>query len=75
MVLTPSKDSDADKMAVAGSPLVAPGTSSGGDRAGFKSPLWDLKEESRLERMMSDHKSGRASLMGSALNSETSLST
>lgn len=51
-LLTPPKMSDADKMA-AMSPVVAPGTPSGGGggAGSFKSPLWDLKkEESRLSR-------------------------
>ena len=55
----PPKASDADKMAAASSPLVAPATPTGG---GYKSPLWDLKKE---ESRMSGRKSGRASLMGS----------
>lgn len=66
-LLTPPKMSDADKMA-AMSPVVAPGTPSGGGggAGSFKSPLWDLKkEESRLSRLASGHKSGRSSLMGS----------
>jgi hypothetical protein len=59
----PPKPSDADKMLIASSPLVAPATPSGG---GYKSPHWDLKkEESRLSKMMSGRKSGRSSLMGS----------
>jgi phototropin len=52
---------------VMASPLVAPGTPSGG--ASLKSPLWDVKkEDSRLSRKSSR----RSSLMGSVPNSDTS---
>uniref|UniRef100_A0A0E0KNU8 non-specific serine/threonine protein kinase n=2 Tax=Oryza punctata TaxID=4537 RepID=A0A0E0KNU8_ORYPU len=78
---TPPKMSDADKMA-AMSPLVAPGTPSGGGGGGgggggagsFKSPLWDLKkEESRLSRLASGRKSGRSSLMGFKIGKRSSV--
>ncbi|KAM0856171.1 hypothetical protein ACQ4PT_049292 [Festuca glaucescens] len=67
----PPKASDADKMLVASSPLVAPATPSGG---GYKSPHWDLKkEESRLSKMMSGRKSGRSSLMGFKVGKRSSV--
>ncbi|XP_047071084.1 phototropin-2-like [Lolium rigidum] len=67
----PPKPSDADKMLIASSPLVAPATPSGG---GYKSPHWDLKkEESRLSKMMSGRKSGRSSLMGFKVGKRSSV--
>ncbi|KAK1682518.1 hypothetical protein QYE76_043366 [Lolium multiflorum] len=67
----PPKASDADKMLIASSPLVAPATPSGG---GYKSPHWDLKkEESRLSKMMSGRKSGRSSLMGFKVGKRSSV--
>uniref|UniRef100_A0A0D9ZIP1 non-specific serine/threonine protein kinase n=1 Tax=Oryza glumipatula TaxID=40148 RepID=A0A0D9ZIP1_9ORYZ len=74
-LLTPPKMSDADKMA-AMSPVVAPGTPSGGGggAGSFKSPLWDLKkEESRLSRLASGRKSGRSSLMGFKIGKRSSV--
>ncbi|XP_062184556.1 phototropin-2-like isoform X2 [Phragmites australis] len=63
--LTPARPSDA---AVA-SPMVAPGTPSGGG-GGLKSPLWDLKkEDARLSRKMS----GRASLFGLKVGKRSSI--
>ncbi|XP_051193512.1 phototropin-2 [Lolium perenne] len=67
----PPKPSDADKMLIASSPLVAPATPSGG---GYKSPHWDLKkEESRLSKMMTGRKSGRSSLMGFKVGKRSSV--
>jgi phototropin len=53
--------------AATASPMVGPGTASGG--ASHKLPLWDLKKEDSLSRKLS----GRGSLMGSVSEASPSL--